>query len=60
MGLRQGLCIFMKSQNLWNFAFEKKIKTKPKALAWRIAGNPSDFRAALIIAEPLCFIMTNH
>jgi hypothetical protein len=29
--LRQGLCIFMRSQNLWDFAFKiEKIKTKYK------------------------------
>jgi hypothetical protein len=31
---RQGLCIFMMSQNLWDFAScKKKNKTKPKAFA---------------------------
>ena len=31
---RQGLCMFVKSQNLWDFAFEqKKEKTKPKDFA---------------------------
>ena len=32
--LRQGLCIFIMSLNLWDLALHrKKIKTKPKALA---------------------------
>ncbi len=28
--LRQGLCIFMRSQNLWDFALDKKIKQNKK------------------------------
>lgn len=31
--IRQGLCIFIKSQNLMDFALTKKDKTKPKNFA---------------------------
>ncbi len=31
--LCQGLCIFIESQNLWDFALTTKNKTKPKAFA---------------------------
>jgi hypothetical protein len=49
----------MKSLNLWDLALEqKKEKAKPKVLAKRETGNPLDFRPALIIAEPLAFILT--
>ena len=32
--LSQGLCIFMKSQNLWDFAFEHKRKNKTKRFCY--------------------------
>uniref|UniRef100_UPI0030DD455F hypothetical protein n=1 Tax=uncultured Maribacter sp. TaxID=431308 RepID=UPI0030DD455F len=35
----KGLCIFIKSLNLWDLALEQKNKTKPKALASCAAGN---------------------
>jgi len=34
----------------------KKEKTKPKDFAYRVPGNPSDFRPSLIIAKPLAII----
>ncbi len=37
--LSQGLCIFMKSLNLWDLALDKKEQAKPKALASCADGN---------------------
>jgi hypothetical protein len=36
---RKGLCIFIKSLNLWDLALDKKNKTKQKALASCADGN---------------------
>ncbi len=40
--LRQGLCIFIRSQNLWDFALDKKRKNKTKsfclARSWKSVG----------------------
>ena len=35
----KGLCIFMKSLNLWDLALDKKEKEKPKTLASCADGN---------------------
>ena len=35
----KGLCIFIKSLNLWDLALDKKEKAKPKALASCADGN---------------------
>jgi len=52
--LRQGLCIFMRSQNLWDFALDKKIKTKQKDLATSCGGlGIASLLPTLIIAETL-------
>ncbi len=34
---RQGLCIFIMSRNLWDFALTQKNKTKPKDFAMCVA-----------------------
>ncbi|VXC08320.1 hypothetical protein MARI151_60006 [Maribacter litoralis] len=48
------MAIFIKSLNLLDLALdETKNKSKPKALAQSVSGNPSDFPNALLIALTL-------
>ncbi len=48
--LRQGLCIFMRSQNLWDFALNKKRKNKTKRFRYvRGAMGIVNHRPTLII-----------
>ena len=55
--LCQGLCILMRSQNLWDFALDKKSKTKQKDLATSCgAKGIVNQRPTLIIASPLAII----
>ncbi len=59
--LRQGLCIFMWSQNLWDFALDKKNKTKQKDLATSCgAMGIVNHRPTLIIAETLQVITISY
>jgi uncharacterized protein involved in cysteine biosynthesis len=49
-----GLCIFMRSQNLWDFALDKKKINQNKKLLLRAQTETKSFLAsALRIAQPL-------
>ena len=54
--LRQGLCIFMRSQNLRGFALNKKDKTKQKDFAMCVTESKRLFTPLLFIAQALALI----
>jgi hypothetical protein len=52
--------IYEVAKSLGFYFGTKKEKAKPKGFAMCVAGNPLDFCAALIIAEPLANILFLH